>query len=114
MLVGAADRILTMAEKQQDHIIRMNNLQAQETCKNNEKIHKEAVLKIENAHKQDRLRVVSAGIVCCLIILCGMIAIYLGYLGYGTTVITTTAVGVIGTFIVADRFKKSGIETKYG
>lgn len=91
---GAAERILTQSEREQTHRFDTDN-----------KIHQYNMLLIKNSHTQKMTGYVVGGILSLCIIAIGGVLVYNGHDIAGSTIITTTLVGLAGVFVVG-KFKK--------
>ncbi|MFN8788728.1 MAG: DUF2335 domain-containing protein [Neisseriaceae bacterium] len=95
LLPGAAERIIAMAEKEQENKF-LNDKKIYETNQQVNLLNKEI---IKNNHKEKMWGIVAAIFICTLIIFCGFYSIKIGYVTAGATIITTTLAGIIAAFV---------------
>lgn len=88
ILPGAADRIFTMAEKDQDAQIA-----------HQEKQDANVTLIAKNEHHENMTALWMAFIVCLVFVISGTILVIYGHEKIGTALIGTTLLGVIGSFL---------------
>ena len=91
-LNGAADRILKLAEKQQEHLISIQNKALDNEYNYN-------IIRAKKHYFNDNLRVFAALFVCLIILAIGAYTIAVGQANYGTGLIVAVIVGVIVAFI---------------
>ena len=96
VLPGAADRILSMAERQATH--RQSLETATEAGVRTE---------MEDESKRANLGLWLGVIACVFLIACGTFLVYNGHDWAGTTMIVATIVGIVGTFVWGSRTGKN-------
>jgi|GEM_PF-5558210 len=98
-LPGSANRIITMAEKQQDYVLEMHKLQHTEDSKTNDHTFLLNKLTIESNSRYNFWRLTCSVVVCCLVVGAGFYAIYKGAASAGATIISIPLGGIIVAFI---------------
>ena len=88
ILPGAAERIFAMAEKEQNAVIAdRNQMQARE-----DRI-------AANRHTERMTALIMAFLVCTIFSVCGVVLVLHGYEKIGATLLGTTLVGVVASFL---------------
>ncbi len=94
LLPGAADRIFTMAEKDQDAAHEAQRL-----------THERADRQEENQHKENMTALWMAFSICLVFAVGGILLVLNGYEKIGAALIGTTLLGVVGSFLGQKRRK---------
>lgn len=98
-LSGSANRIICMAEKQQNHVFEMQKSQLIENSKTNDNIFELNKIKLRHDSSYDFWRLISSIFICCLVILSGIYAIFKGDSSAGATIISLPLAGIIVAYI---------------
>ena len=101
VLPGAAERIFKMAEKDQDNMIVLQQ-KAQDSAR-------QAAVE---EHKENTLSLWMAFVVCSVFVICGTVLVVSGHDAVGATMIGTTLLGVIGSFLAQRRTNRSRKQTQ--
>lgn len=95
LLPGAADRIFTMAEKEQDA-----------SHEHQRKQDDGATLIVKNEHSQNMIALIFAFIICLVFVISGTVLVLYGHEKLGAFLIGTTLLGVTSSFLA--RWKHVG------
>ena len=94
LLPGAADRIFTMAEKDQDAAHEAQRL-----------AHARATQVENNQHTENMTALVMAFVVCIVFAVCGVILVLNGFEKMGASLLGTTLLGVVTSFLYKKKKK---------
>ena len=110
IIPNAAERILKMAENEQQHRFDVDSKQLAAQTLNDENVYKQNLKLLETAHRSDVLRICGASFTCLVIIVAGIATIFKGYPTQGASIICTTVVGIIASYLGKSLKKESTTE----